>query len=250
MTDIIPDLELIGKSQCFPRYHYEPTKKPGNALFATGGGDDVIDGYARHDAITDYIHKEATTKYGPGVTKDDLFYYVYGFLHSEDYKTAFSADLKKSLPRIPLVDGAETFWAFSKAGRELAELHLNYETAEPYAGAVVTGQEKGDFRVDKIRFAKSAGEDDKTTIIYNSSIKISGVPLEAYDYAVNGRSAVDWNLDRYQIKVDKDSGIKNDPNDWAKERDQPRYILDLILRIITVSLETMKIVRGLPRLKF
>ena len=247
MINITPDLELIGKSQCFPRYHYEPTKKPGNSLFPTGG---EIDGYKRHDAITDCIHKEAAAKYGPEVTKDDLFYYVYGFLHSEDYRAAFSTDLKKSLPRIPLVDGIEVFRAFSKAGRELAELHLNYETVEPYAGAVVTGQESGDFRVGSIKFAKLADKDDKTAIIYNSSIKISGVPLEAYDYVVSGKSALEWLLDRYRVKVDKESGIKNDPNDWAKERDQPRYILDLILSLITVSLETMRIVRELPRLKF
>jgi predicted helicase len=148
------------------------------------------------------------------------------------------------------LEGPEVFRAFSKAGRDLAELHLNYETAEPYAGAVVTGQEKGDFRVDKIQFLKLAGQDDKTTIIYNPSVRISGIPLEAYDYVVNGRPAVEWILDRYQVTVHKESGIKNDPNDWAEERGQPRYILDLILRVVTVSLETMKIVKALPRLKF
>jgi predicted helicase len=172
---------------------------------------------------------------------------VYGFLHSGDYRTTFSADLKKMLPRLPLVDKAEDFWAFSKAGRALADLHLNYETVKPYKNVKVTGEEKGDFAVDKIRFAN---KDDKSAIQYNHAIRISGIPLEAYEYVVNGRSAIEWVLDRYQVKVDKDSGIKNDPNDWRKEHNQPRYILDLILRLIAVSLETRKVVKGLPRLEF
>jgi predicted helicase len=241
ISDIIPDLELIGKSQCFPRYYYEEIK-PGKKNVLPGlkpPQDDFI----RRDAVTDEILDLARAKHGAEVSKDDLFYYVYGFLHSEDYRSAFSADLKKSLPRLPLVDSSEDFWSFAKAGRELAGLHLNYETVEPFSGAVVAGEEKGNFIVDKIRFAKKG---DKTAIQYNRDILITGVPLEAYDYVVNGRSAIEWILDRYQVKVDKDSGIKNDPNDWAKEHGQPRYILDLLLRVITVSLETMKIIRGLP----
>ncbi|MDR3204690.1 MAG: helicase, partial [Deltaproteobacteria bacterium] len=173
--------------------------------------------------------------------------YVYGFLHSEDYRTTFSDDLKKSLPRLPLVDQADDFWAFSQAGRDLAELHLNYETAPLYSGVTITGAESGNFFVDKIRFANTV---DKTAIQYNQAIRMTGIPLKAYQYVVNGRSAIELILDRYQVKVDKDSGIKNDPNDWAKEHDQPRYILDLLLRVITVSLESLKIVEGLPRLNF
>jgi predicted helicase len=207
----------------------------------------MVDGYTRHDAITDFIYKEAAAKYGPKVTKDDIFYYVYGFLHSEDYRAAFSADLKKSLPRMPLVDKAEDFWAFSKAGRELAGLHLSYETVKPCPKVKVTGVEKGDFAVDKIRFASKG---DKSAIQYNRAVRIEGIPLEAYDYVVNGRSPVEWAMDRYQVKVDKDSGIKNDPNDWARESGQPRYVLDLILSLITLSLETARIVKGLPRLDF
>ncbi|MDR0354853.1 MAG: helicase, partial [Deltaproteobacteria bacterium] len=177
--------------------------------------------------------------------KDDIFYYVYGLLHSEDYRRAFSADLKKMLPRLPLVDQPEDFRSFSKAGRDLANLHLNYETVKPYPKVKITGEDKGNFIVDKIRFA---GKDDKSVIQYNAHITISGIPLEAYEYVVNGRSAIEWILDRYQVKIDKDSGLKNDPNEWAKEHNQPSYILELILRVITVSLETMKIVRSLPEL--
>jgi predicted helicase len=95
--------------------------------------------------------------------------------------------------------------------------------------------------VEKMRFA---GKDDRTAILYNQSITVSGIPQEAYDYVVNGRSAIEWVMDRYQVKVGKGSGIKNDPNDWAREHGQPRYILDLLLGLITVSLETMKIVKG------
>jgi predicted helicase len=245
---MIPDLHFNGDSQCFPRYYYEDVKtKSGtkkNTLFDSGT---IIDGYKRHDAITDYMLKESRAKHGPKVSKDDLFYYVYGFLHSEDYRAAFSADLKKSLPRLPLVDKQDDFWAFSKAGRELSGLHLNYETAKPYGEAKVTGAEKQNFIVDKIRFASRG---DKTAILYNPSITVSGIPSEAYEYAINGRSAIEWVMECYQVTVDKDSGIKNDPNDWAREHEKPRYILDLLLSLITVSLETMKIVKGLPKLSF
>jgi predicted helicase len=245
ISNVIPDLNCLDAgTQCFPRYYYEEDTKKQNTLFTSST---VIDGYVRHDAITDYIHNECKTKYNPKVTKDDIFYYVYGLLHSEDYRTTFSADLKKMLPRLPLVDNANDFWAFSKAGRDLAELHLNYETVKPYAKVTVTGEDKGDFTVDKTRFLS---KNDKSVIQYNHAIKISGIPMEAYDYVVNGRSAIEWILDRYQVKTDKDSGIKNDSNDWSKEHDQPRYILDLLLRIITVSLETMKIVKSLPKFKF
>jgi predicted helicase len=246
ITNMIPDLELIGKSQCFPRYYYEKINhsaiKPD--LFHS---NTITDGYERKDAITDFILKENQSKYGSKVTKDDIFYYVYGFLHNEDYLTTFSADLKKSLPRLPLVDKAEDFWAFSKAGRKLADLHLNYETVKPYDKVKVTGTEKGNFIVDKIRFMR---KDDKTAIQYNNNITITGIPLNAYKYIVNGKSAIEWIIDRYQVKTDKDSGIRNDPNDWTKEHGQPRYILDLLLRIITVSLDTVKIVEDLPKINF
>jgi predicted helicase len=244
ITNLLPDFELIGKSQCFPLYYYTEDAKPDNRLFPN---NNTIDGYIRHNAINDYILKDYNSLYGKNLAKIDVFYYVYGLLHSEDYRTTFDADLRKTLPRLPLVDNASDFWSFSKAGRELAELHLNYETIAPYDQAVVTGAEKGDFTIDKIRFLR---KDDKTVILYNKNIKIVNIPLKAYDYVVNGRSPIEWIIDQYQVKIDEKTGIKNDPNDWAREHDQPRYILDLILRVITVSLETMKIVKSLPRLDF
>ena len=155
--------------------------------------------------------------------------------------------MKKMLPRIPLVDSYQDFKDFSKAGRELADLHLHYENRKPPAGVVVEGDNGKNYEVTKIRYAS---KEDMSKIIYNDHITISNIPAEAYEYVVNGRTAIGWILERYQIKTDKDSGIVNDPNDWGKEHGNPRYILDLLLSIITVSVETMKIVKSLPKIKF
>ncbi len=242
ITNLLPDFELIGKSQCFPLYYYEKKQISHETLFDVGN-----DKYARRDGITDFILEQSRSLYGPKVTKEDIFYYVYGLLHSPDYRAQFSADLKKMLPRLPLVEKPADFWAFSKAGRALADLHLNYEAQPPCPAVTVTGAENGKFQVEKMRFPN---KEDKSVIEYNSFIRLSGIPLEAYDYVVNGRSAIEWIMERYQIKMDKDSGIKNDPNDWAAEHGKPSYILDLLLSIVTVSLETMKIVQALPALSF
>ena len=245
LTQGITDYQLQQNGQCFPLYYYEKNEHAQASLF-----DMDKEEYIRRDGITDFILDQCRQRYGARVVKEDIFYYVYGILHSPDYRTQFSADLKKMLPRIPLVDIPNDFWAFSKAGRELAKLHLDYENALAYPDVKVTGEESGKFNVEKLMFGKKGGEIDKTTLIYNSHIKITNIPLEAYEYMVNGRSAIEWIMDRYQVKVDKDSGIKNDPNDWAKEHNNPRYILDLILSIITVSMETNKIVKSLPKLEF
>ena len=172
---------------------------------------------------------------------------MYGILHSPEYKTRFAADLKKRLPRIPY---AKDFNAFSKAGRDLAQWHLNYETIEPYPVQESTSdfaQEPKEFyRVQKMKFAGKVRESDKTTIIYNSKVTLSEIPLEAYDYIVNGKSAIEWIMERYQVTTDKNSGITNNPNDWSEDS---RYIVDLVKRIVRVSIETMKIVDKLPALK-
>jgi len=151
------------------------------------------------------------------------------------------------LPRIPLVEDVRDFWKFSKAGRQLAELHINYESVPPYDGVQVTGADSGFYTVEKMRFPK---KDQKDTIHYNSKITLSNIPAKAYEYVVNGKSAIEWIMERYQISTHKDSGIKNDPNDWAKEVGNPRYILDLLLSIINVSVQTVDIVNGLPKLEF
>jgi predicted helicase len=162
------------------------------------------------------------------------------------------------LPRLPLLEDVRKFWTFSKAGRKLSELHLNYEDVPAYEGVKITGEEKGNFKVEKIRFARERKEvngkkktvKDKSTIIFNSAITISNIPEKAYEYVVNGRSAIEWILDRYRVKTDKKSVITNDANDWAKEVGHSRYILDLLLSIINVSVQTVDIVEGLPTLEF
>jgi predicted helicase len=172
-------------------------------------------------------------------------------LHSSDYLESFSSNLTKVLPRLPLVKSHEKFLAFSKAGKDLAKLHINYERVKPYGVGKLGSTDSKTFKVEKMRFGKGPdGKSDKTVIHYNSHHKISAIPLEAYDYVINRKPAIEWVMERYQVEVDKDSGIKNDPNDWSNEHDDPAYIFKLLGSIITVSLETMKIIKGLPKLKF
>lgn len=254
ITDCIPDLHVLEAAQCFPLYWYDDSTADIADLFSAPQSE--MDRYVRRDGVTDWILSTARKQYGSRVTKEDIFYYVYGILHAPDYRTTFAADLKKSLPRLPLVESPDDFWAFSRAGRSLAELHLGYEHVEPYAGcriffAPLTN--RGDeisYRVDKMRFGKLDSKTaDKRIIHYNAGITIENIPLEAYDYVVNGKSAIEWVMERYAVKTDPASRIENNPNDWCREHDDPKYIYNLLLRIITVSLETMKIVRSLPKLK-
>jgi predicted helicase len=230
-----------------------------NTTKQTGNGDLFEQEQAqprivRRDGITDagLLHFQAAYP-AETITKEDLFYYVYGLLHSPDYRERYADNLAKELPRIPCVKTAAGFWAFSKAGRALAELHLNYETVPMYAGAKIDADGRkladADYRVEKMKVPKVGKEKDLTRLIYNSSISVSGIPPEAYDYVVNGKPALDWVIERQCVKTDKDSGIVNDANDWAIETmHNPRYPLELFLRVITVSLETMKVVRALPAL--
>lgn len=241
ISSFTTDLHFNGDTHCFPLYWYEKVEHIQRGFFDTQDSD-----YIRHDGITDFILDQAR-QIDFKITKEDIFYYVYGFLHAPEYRETFAADLKKILPRIPLIDNPADFRAFSKAGRDLAALHLNYETVAPAPDVVVTGAEHGNFRVEKMRFKS---KDDKSTIVFNPFITVSNIPLKAYDYVVNGRSAIEWVMERYQIKTDKDSGITNDPNDWATEHDQPRYILDLLLSVINVSLRSLDIIATLPKPDF
>lgn len=246
LTDKISDLQLVENAQCFPLYWYEEDKGEGEVdMFAEKKDDGPR--YVRKDGITDYIWNLAKEQYHTSaISKEDLFYYVYGLLHSEDYRKEFAADLKKMLPRIPLVEKASDFKAFMKAGRALADLHLHYEDEEPPEGVIVE-KEADDYHVTKMRFG---GKKDKSVIIYNDAITIRNIPLTAYDYIVNGRSAIEWVMESYRVKTDKASGIVNDPNDWAKEHDDPAYILRLLLSVITVSEKTLAITSALPRIHF
>ena len=243
ITDTIANLHYNGDTQAFPLYYYEYRPENELELFESNSNDN----YLRNEGISNYILNFARKKYGNSISTDSVFYYVYGMLHNHDYRDKFSSDLKKSLPRIPLVDDVKDFWSFSKAGRALADLHINYEKVPAYKGVKVEGLRSGDYAVEKMRFPQKGQKD---TILYNNSITIRDIPARAYEYVVNGKSAIEWVMERYQVTVHKDSGIVNDPNDWAKESGNPRYILDLLLSVINVSMQTVEIVEGLPRLKF
>lgn len=241
ITDVLPDLEMISKAFCFPLSEYEKIENKGGLWDTENSGD-----FVSRDNLTDKILKEFSKTYDGKITKEDIFYYIYGILHSPEYKNRFEADLSKMLPRIPF---AKDFWAFSNAGRSLAEYHLNYEVIEPYpvnesSGSLVIDP-KSHYKVTKMTFGKNSKTVDKSTIIYNSNVTLTGIPVEAYDYIVNGKPALEWVMERYQFTRDKDSGITNDPNDWSTD---PRYIIDLVKRIVRVSMETMKIVNSLPPL--
>lgn len=243
MTDKIPDVQLMSNGQCFPLYYY---KKRGNIQGQLLGGDAA---YERHDGITDWILRTVRSRFGNApISREDIFYYVYGALHSPEYRTRFSNDLKKELPHIPIAERVDTFLDFSRAGRRLADLHINYEKIPPLPDVEVTGLEKGNFRVEKMRFEGSRGAWDRSGIVFNSDIRVRHIPLAAYDYVVNGRSAIEWIMEEYQISADKASGITDDPNAWAEERGKSRYILDLLLSVINLSVQSQAIVASLPSL--
>lgn len=263
ISDAMPSYDNIEKGQCYPLFLYE--EEDGSSVRMVPQQSGLFDSsevnattvkvtHKRRDAITDEGLAHFSTFYpGERVSKEDIFYYVYGLLHSPDYRERFADNLSKELPRIPCVKGVANFWHFSKAGRELAELHLNYETVAMYEGAKVdTGGKTltaAGYRVEKMKYGKKGKDKDLTTLHYNSRITVTDIPLEAYEYVVNGKPALDWVVERQCVKTDKDSGIVNDANDWAIETmNNPRYPLELFLRVITVSLETMKIVKALPPL--
>ena len=260
LANTLPNLGMvdIGVTQCFPLYLYDEVIKQKNVglgdLFDQSLDLTVIEAkYERKDGISDEGLQHFQVAYpSEQISKEDIFYYIYGLLHSDDYRKRYLDNLAKELPRIPCVKKAEDFWAFSKAGRDLAHWHLNYETIEPYNATLDTGSTPysqltaEDFYVEKMKFAKKG---EKGTVIYNKRITIKDIPLEAYDYVVNGKPALEWVMERQGVSTHKDSGIVNDANDWAIETmNNPTYPLELFLRVITVSLETMKIVKALPKL--
>ncbi len=237
ISNTIVDLNCLHSgTQCFPLYYYEKNDNQQSDLYASSQ-----DEYIRHDGISDFALNLAR-ELNPKITKEDIFYYIYGFLHNPEYRTRFAADLKKSLPRIFLPATYEEFKKYREAGYNLAKLHLNYESGPLCSSVVVSGCEHGNFKVDKMRFI---AKDDKRTIIFNNDITIENIPQEAYNYVINGKSAIDWIMERYAVTIDKNSKIVNDPNQWSED---PRYVLDLLLRIIQMSLETLKIVNKLPKL--
>ncbi len=262
MGENLPNMNFadMDNNQCFPRYLYDEQTTTDDQsqlnLFAMDACKES--GLNRRDAITDEGLTHFQTAYpGDTITKDDLFYYVYGLLHSEGYRSRYADNLSKELPRIPAVKKAVDFWAFVAAGRKLGDLHCDYETVKPYpvnfarggTGLIAPSDPVSFYRVEKMKFAGKRPNLDKTTVIYNSNITITDIPLAAYDYVVNGKPALEWVMERQCVKTDPASGIVNDANRYAIETvGDPAYPLKLLQRVITVSLETMKIVKALSPL--
>lgn len=257
-THSVPCLHLIGSDVtiALARWRYHDADTAGT-LFADEKSGRVSNlnpaGVARiRDAL------------GSDISDDDVFHYVYGVLHSPDFRSTFETNLKKEAPRVPLVESRADFDAFVAAGYELLELHVGYETVEPYPlneewadgadpdadpSVLLVGTKKMSYL--KVPDAETGTKVvDKTRLVYNPHLTLSGIPLRAHDYVLGTRSGIDWIIDRYYVKTDKASGIVNDPNQWGLERGDPRYILDLIKRVVTVSLRTVEIVDSLPALDF
>jgi predicted helicase len=217
---LIPNLNItsIDAAQCFPFYVYDK------------------DGGNRRENVTDWALKHFREHYGDKkITKWDIFHYVYGVLHHPGYRERFAENLKRELPRVPL---AADFRAFANAGRELARLHLDYEDLEPYElDWIETPDVPLSYRVEKMRLSK-----DKTQLKVNDSLALAGIPPEVFGYRLGNRSALEWVIDQYRVKTDKRSGITSDPN----RPDDPEYIVHLVGRVVRVSLETVRIVEGLP----
>lgn len=247
-----PSRDTIEKGQCFPLHLYEEPQKDAG-LFTSNET-----GLTKRDGITDagLAHFQAAYP-DQDISKEDLFYYIYGLLHCPEYRARYKNNLIKQLPRIPAVKQAADFWAFSKAGRALGDLHVNYETVEPSPVVIKEGDLRladipdpvDYYRVVKMKFGGKGKDKDQTTVIYNAHITMTEIPLRAYDYVVNGKPALSWVMERQVVKTDKASGIVNDANDYANETvGNPAYPLELFQRVITVSLETLDIVDGLPEL--
>ena len=246
MTESIPDLHLTADTLYLPRYRYIP------ASVLTKPPDPDNPELERVSNINlDTVAQFRAYYNAPDITEDDLFYYTYGVLHSRQWRATFADDLAKSPARIPMAPTAEDFHAFTDAGRKLADLHVNYESVEPWTLNEIHAEgwdanAASAYRVEKMSYGGRRPNLDTTRIIYNAGITLAGIPAEAHEYRLGSRSALDWLIDRYQVRTHNASGIVNDPNDWCAEQGNPRYILDLVKRITTVSVRTVEIVRGLP----
>ena len=267
-TDKLPDLHTISTSQFFPRFTWAKANDVDSGLFAEGSvvkqsgeasayGEigEVVDGYVCVDNVTDEIRSLYREALGADISGDDIFHFVYGKLHDPVYRKTYAADLKKMLPHIETPGSRAEFDKFAAAGAELMALHVGYEDVEPWplnveVKASANPEDRETWRVLKMRWAKRKDPEtgknvnDVTKLIYNKAVTISGIPAEADEYMLGSRSALAWIIDRYQVKKDKASGIVNDPNDWADEVGNPKYIVDLIGRVTRVAMETVRIVDG------
>lgn len=284
MTDLLPDLHTMGTTQTFPLYTWEPLSPTSGgepdlfADLATASesqvdgaatassldfsrpiGDQIpviLDGYRRVDNVTDATLASYREHYGDaGITKEDIFFYVYALLHHPEYRERYEDDLKKMLPHIPRAAG---FHTYASVGRELADLHVNYERVEPYPSvqeeaslhAPADPWERYRIGERKMRFPKLGRRDkDFTRLEYNDYVTLTGIPVEAQGYSISGRSPLEWIIDRYHVKTDKASGIVNDPNDFLREQGRPDAVVDLIKRLVTVSIRTQELLATLPKLE-
>ena len=268
-TNLLPDLHLTGAGsggQFFSRFTWAAVETNDGGLFGEGASisegessiygqvGEVVDGYVRVDNVTDEIKKIYRDALGADITGDDIFHFVYGKLHDPNYREAYAADLKKMLPHIETPTSRAEFDKFAAAGQELMDLHVNYENVDPWPLDIQVKGDESDretWRVTKMRWAKKKDPEtgknvnDVTKLIYNKQVTIAGIPAEADEYMLGSRSAIGWLIDRYQVKKDKASGIVNDPNDWADEVGNPRYIVDLIAKVTRVAVDSVRIVESI-----
>ncbi|MDE5765394.1 MAG: DEAD/DEAH box helicase family protein [Ruminococcus sp.] len=239
ITDTIQDLNLLEHSQCFPLYMYEKAEQDSQmTLFDTPEKDKPT--YTRRDAITDEALQAFRKVYGEEVTKEDIFYYIYAVLQSKGYISAYQDNLSKEMPRIPFLKG---FAEYVRIGKALADVHLNYEKPiEPSEIGLNIEIDKEDYTVKQMKFLKSGKNVLKDTIIFNENITISGIPDKVYEYIINGKSAVEWVMERYAITTDKASGITDNPNDYGDEK----YIFNLLISVMSVSLKTLELIDSMP----
>ena len=246
MVDFIPNLHVVHSGQAFPFTWYDEPEVLGGML------ENLSSESRRRDGISKWAVERFTTAVGRAVARDEIFFYVYGILHNEQFREAYDDNLVKERPRIPLPKDAAQFEAFRDAGRKLGDLHLHYESVEPYPLEEEVSRPdlapQDLYKVTKMRFPKGQGVKDRpSTILFNEFITLGGIPDETWDYILSGKAALYWIIDRYQVTKDKESGIVNDPNEFSHD---PRYILDLVKRIVTVSVKTLEIVKGMPTLSF
>ena len=245
ITDTVPDYSFNAAPQCFPRYQYPRPADTSNTTSEFQGFEEAPE---RIDNISDTALRAFQERYRDDtITKDDIFDYVYGVLHAPSYRDQFANDLSKMIPRIPY---APDFRAFAEVGKALADLHLNYETCEQYPNLSVEPlkpsllwEEKPEHFLLGKRAMRFADKQERTTLIINEHVCVSGIPEEAHRYIVNGRTPLEWFIDRYKIKQDKNSGIINDPNGWFEN---PRDLITAIERIVHVSVESTRIIENLP----
>ncbi|WP_461244879.1 type ISP restriction/modification enzyme, partial [Secundilactobacillus muriivasis] len=228
VTDILPNLDLMEKCQGFMRYDNSDHTS---------------------ELIPDNSNMSQSFANKIGLSQDDTFAYVYGLLNSREYQQKYANDLKKNLARIPIVKDKEKY---VEVGKQLMDLHINYEEVPLYTGVEIVKKDNPDYRVTKMKFAKQRNEEgklvnDRSTLIYNNDITIKRIPEKVYEYVVNGRSAIEWLIDQYQVdknKIEEKYGITDDPNNFS---DDPKYIFNLVLRIINVSVQTVDLVNSLPK---